>query len=76
MLSALLVVSARPRARYGPCASTAWLTHSSKKICDVNSYVAEDPSNFLILKWMWIARPEYQPGYTVVNCTAPFASVT
>lgn len=47
------------------------ITLSSKNSCEVNS-----KSSLRTLKWMWIARPEYQPGNTVTNVAAPSSPVT
>ena len=52
------VIPCVPFCEYGACAKTCVLIASSKKSCDVNSL--EDVGR--ILKWMWTARPWYQPG--------------
>jgi hypothetical protein len=57
MLSVLSVVSGVGRDAYGACLNTAVFMSSVKNSCDVNSSPLART-----LKWMWPARPEYQPG--------------
>ena len=62
MLSVESVVSGVGRDEYGACLNTAVFMSSVKNICEVNSSVSVEPLYTRTLKWMWTARPEYQPG--------------
>jgi hypothetical protein len=77
MLSAEFLVSRVPRVEYGDFVYTVSVRESSKNSCEVKSVLtAPALSNVRTRTWMWTVRPEYQPGYTVVNETTPLASET
>ena len=62
MPSLALGWSGVPFAAYTPVAKTWALKASSKNSCEVNSRPLAASASVRILKWMWTARPWYQPG--------------